>query len=401
MPTFKYFAKDPNGRDVSGQITAEGESAVVAELRKRSLTILSISEGKSRAARQFSFSGKRVKGDDLVVFARQLATMVEAGIPIVQAMDALSEQMVQPYFRTVLTAVRDDIEKGSSLSAGFSKHGTVFDSLFINMVKVGETGGVLADVLDRVASYMEKTLKLRRKVQAAMVYPAVVVSLALIITIFLLWKVVPTFASIYDSLDAELPALTQTLINVSNFVKSGIGFIIGGVIVLVFLFQRWYRTEKGRVIIDRAVLKIPIFGELARKVAISRFSRTLSTLLQSGVPILESLEIVGKTCGNRIVEMVVQNVKESVREGESIATPLTKSGVFPPMVTRMIAVGEKSGQMEKMLNKISEFYDEQIDAVVSSLTSIIEPLIIAFLGLVVGFIVISLFLPILNITRIL
>jgi len=401
MPTFKYVAKDQNSRDVTGKITADGEAKVIEELRKRQLMIISVEEIKERSLTKISFQRKKVNPEDLVVFTRQLATMIEAGIPIIQALDALSEQMTQPYFRTVLVAVRDDIQKGSSLSAGFSKHPSVFDALFINMVKVGETGGVLSAVLDRVALYMEKSLKLKHKVQSAMVYPAVVVSMAGIITVVLLVKVVPTFASIYDSFDQELPFLTQVLINTSNILKQYIIFVIAGFFVLVFLLRKWYQTDSGRISIDTAVLKMPIFGDLMRKVAISRFSRTLATLLQSGVPILESLEIVGKTCGNRVVELVVQNVKNSVREGESIAVPLTKSPVFPPMVTRMISVGEKSGQLEKMLTKIAEFYDEQVDAIVSSLTSIIEPLIIGFLGIVVGFIVIALFLPILNITRIL
>jgi len=309
--------------------------------------------------------------------------------------------MSQPYFRTVLSSIRDDIQKGSSLSAGFSKHPGVFDALFINMVKVGETGGVLSAVLDRVATYMEKSMRLKHKVQSAMVYPAVVVSMAGIITVLLLVKVVPTFAAIYDSFGQELPIMTRLLIGISNTLKQAIGFIVLGMFVLGFIFRRWYATDVGRLATDRFILKMPIFGDLMRKVAISRFSRTLATLLQSGVPILESLEIVARTCGNRVVELVVQNVKNSVREGESIAEPLTKSAVFPPMVTRMISVGEKAGQLEKMLNKIAEFYDEQVDAIVSSLTSIIEPLIIGFLGIVVGFIVIALFMPILTITRLL
>lgn len=269
------------------------------------------------------------------------------------------------------------------------------------MVKVGETGGVLSTILDRIAAYLEKTLRLKRKVRSALIYPAVVVTMAIAITTILLVKVVPTFASIYDSFNQELPGMTQVLITISNFLKSKILYFIGGLILFVIFLGRLYRMDKGRLIIDRAVLRLPIFGDLIRKVAISRFSRTLATLLQTGVPILESLDIVGKSSGNRVLELVVENVKNNVREGESIAAPLVKSGVFPPMVTRMVAIGEKSGQLEKMLTKVAEFYDDQVDASVAGLTSIIEPVIIGFLGIVVGFIVIALFLPIINITQIL
>jgi len=399
MPTFKYVAKDQNARDVTGKIVADRQSGVVEELRKRNLTIISIAPVKEAVS--FSFSRKKVKEEDLVMFSRQLATMVDAGIPILQALDALQEQISHPFFKGVIASVRDDIQVGSSLSAGFSKHPQAFDTLFVNMVKVGETGGVLSAILDRVATYMEKTIKLKHKVQSAMIYPAVVVSMAAIITIILLVKVVPTFASIYDSFDAELPGMTQLLINISNIMKKYILFVIGFFILMGFLLSRWYQTNQGREAVDGFSLRVPIFGEIIRKVAISRFSRTLATLLQSGVPILESLDIVGKTSGNRVVENVVSTVKVNVREGESIAGPLVKSGVFPPMVTRMIAIGEKSGQLEKMLTKIADFYDDQVDAAVAGLTSIIEPVIIGFLGIVVGFIVIALFLPILNITQVL
>ncbi|MFA5260358.1 MAG: type II secretion system F family protein [Candidatus Omnitrophota bacterium] len=399
MPTFKYVAKDQAARNVVGKISAESQAAVIEELRKRQLTIIDVKPVKT-AVSTVGFVRKSVKAEDLVIFARQLSTMVDAGIPILQALDALQEQITQSYFQTVVIAVRDDIQMGSSLSAAFAKHPKAFDALFVNMVKVGETGGVLSAILDRISSYLEKTLKLKRKVKSALIYPAVVVFMAIVITIILLVKVVPTFASIYDSFNSELPAMTQVLIGVSNGLKEYLLYVIGVIILLGFLLTRWYRTDRGREVIDKATLRVPIFGELIRKVAISRFSRTLATLLQTGVPILESLDIVGKTSGNRVIENVVINVKNNVREGESIATPLVKSGVFPPMVTRMISIGEKSGQLEKMLGKIADFYDDQVDAAVAGLTSIIEPLIIGFLGIIVGFIVIALFLPIISITQI-
>ncbi len=401
MATFKYIAKNKDSRTVAGKIAAENKVAVIEELRKRQLTIISLDEVKEGGVKQSTFKSRKVKADEIVIFARQLATMVEAGIPIIQGLDALQDQVTHPLFKKVLTNVRDDIQHGTSLSAAFAKHPNVFDTLFVNMVKVGETGGVLSAILDRISTYLEKTLRLKRKVKSALIYPIVVVCMAIIITIILLVKVVPTFAGIYASFNQELPAMTQVLINVSNILKSQLIWLIAGVVTIIVGIRQWHKTEKGALVLDRAVLRMPIFGELMRKVAISRFSRTLATLIQSGVPILESLEIVAKTIGNRVLEVVVNDVKENVREGESLAAPLVKSGVFPPMVTRMISIGEKSGQMEKMLLKIAEFYDDQVDAAVEGLTSIIEPLIIGFLGIVIGFIVIALFLPILTITKIL
>lgn len=398
MPTFKYVSKDKNSRNITGKIVAENQETVVAELRKRNLTIISITSIKESRS---SFKRKKARPDDLVVFTRMLATMVEAGIPILQSLDALREQITHPYFQSVIGNVSDDVQSGSSLSAAFAKHPSAFDVLFINMIKVGETGGVLNIILERISTYMEKTVKLKRKVRAALIYPTVVIFMAMAITTLLLVKVVPTFAGIYESFDAELPALTQLLINISNVLKNYIFLLMGIIASIGFLISRWYLTDRGRLTIDAFILNIPIFGTLIRKVAISRFSRTLSTLLQTGVPILESLDIVGKTIGNRVLEKVIENVKSNVKEGESISAPLVKSGVFPPMVTRMIAIGEKSGQLEKMLAKIAEFYDDQVDAAVAGLTSMIEPLVIGLLGIVIGFIVIALFLPIISITQIL
>ena len=400
MPLFKYSAKNVESKSVAGKIVADSKSAVIEELRKRNLTIISISEAKEVKASGGSFQRKKVKPDEIVIFSRQLATMVDAGIPIIQGIEALKDQVTHPMFKKVLQQVADDIKHGSSLSASFAKHPGIFDTLFVNMVKVGETGGVLSKVLDRISSYMEKTLRLKRKVKSALIYPAVVVSMAILITVVLLVKVVPTFAGIYDSFDQELPGMTKMLINVSNILKYYLLYVIGVIVAFFVALRMWHKTDNGAKILDGMLLKMPIFGDLFKKVAISRFSRTLATLIQSGVPILESLDIVGKTIGTRVIMLVVDDVKSSVRQGESIATPLGRSPVFPPMVTRMIAIGEKSGQMEKMLLKISEFYDDQVDAAVEGLTSIIEPLIIGVLGVVIGFIVIALFLPIMNITAV-
>jgi type IV pilus assembly protein PilC len=402
MPTYRYTARDQDAKGVNGKMAADNESMVVAELRKRNLIIISIDEEKGSPAKAAAVpkvkGGKKIKSEDIVVFTRQFSTMIDAGIPILQALEALGEQSSNVTFKQVIMTIHEDIQLGGGLSSAFAKHSKVFDQLYINMLRVGETGGILGVILDRVAIYLEKTERLKQKVKSAMIYPAVVVSMALIITTGLIIKVVPTFATIYDSLGQKLPVMTQMLIDFSNLLQHQFFLIIGVIVALIVGFIQFRRTDKGKYATDAWALRVPIIGDLVCKVAVSRFSRTFSTLSQSGVSILETLDIVGKTCGNRVIEMVVEDIKISVREGESIAVPLTKSKYFPPMVTRMIAIGEKSGQLEKMLSKVAEFYDEQVDAAVEGLTKLIEPLIIAFLGIVVGFIVVALFMPILSLT---
>ncbi len=400
MPTYKYTARDQEGKSVSGRISADSEPMIVAELRKRNLIILGIEEEKESVFKKASKpgGGKKVKPEDLVIFTRQFATMVDAGIPILQSLEALSEQTANPGFKAALVVIREDIQTGSSLSDAFAKHPKIFDQLYVNMIRVGESGGTLTSILERVAMYLEKSERLRQKVQGALIYPAVVVSMATMITVGLLVKVVPTFSQIYASLGQKLPAMTQMLIDFSNLLQHDLLFLVAGGFVIVFLFNKYKKTPVGHVQVDTMLLKLPVFGELICKVSVSRFCRTFATLSQSGVPILESLDIVGKTCGNRVIEILVDEIKVSVKEGESISVPLSKSTIFPLMVTRMIAIGEKSGQLEKMLSKVAEFYDEQVDVAVEGLTKLIEPLIIGFLGIVVGFIVVALFMPILSMT---
>jgi len=398
MPKYKYVAKDENASTITGKVAADNEDAVIKELRKRNLIVISVEEAKEMSLKNFSIGPSKVNGDDLVIFARQLATMIEAGIPILQSLEALEEQMSHPYFKGIIATVREDVSVGNSLSVAFGKHPDVFDTLFVSMVKAGETGGALNALLDRIAGYMEKTLKLKRKVKSALVYPIVVISMAVAITLLLLIKVVPTFKEIYDSLGHELPGMTLVLIAISENLRAG--FVWGVVLVFVLgvAFVNYKKTESGSLLIDRVILKLPVFGPLIQKVAISRFSRTLATLIQSGVPILTSLEIVGKSSGSRVIEVLSKDVCNHIREGESISEPLSKSKVFPSMVIRMISVGEKTGKLETMLTKIAEFYEDQVDAAVAGLTSMIEPLIIGLLGIVVGFIVIALFLPIIRMT---
>jgi len=398
MPTYKYIARDQEGKSVSGRISAGDESVIVAELRKRNLIILSIAQESESVFKKSSKprGGKKVKPEDLVIFTRQFATMVDAGIPILQSLEALNDQTPNPSFKAALVTIREDIQTGSSLSNAFAKHPKIFDQLYVNMIRVGESGGILTAILERVAMYLEKSERLRQKVQGAMIYPAVVVSMAMLITTGLLVKVVPTFSDIYASLDQKLPAMTQALIDFSHLLQHDLIFLVAGGCVAVFLFNKYKKTPVGHIQVDTCALRLPVLGDLICKVSVSRFCRTFATLSQSGVPILESLDIVGKTCGNRVIEILVDEIKLSVKEGESIAVPLSKSTIFPLMVTRMIAIGEKSGQLEKMLSKVAEFYDEQVDTAVEGLTKLIEPLIIGFLGIVVGFIVIALFMPIFN-----
>jgi len=401
VPTFRYAAKDQDARSLTGKIEANDVNMVIEELRKRRLIIISIDEEKQRTlfSKNASKGAKPIKAEDVILFARQMATMVDAGIPILQTMDALEDQASNLSFKKVLAQVRDDIRLGASLSAAFAKHPKVFDSLFVNMIKVGESGGVLTTVLERLSSYMEKADKLKRKVTSAMIYPSVIVGMAIVVTTILIIKVVPTFKTIYSSLGKDLPPMTQALLDFSDLMQHQFIFIILGIVAAVFLFFWFKRTEKGAYQIDAWILKAPVFGDLICKVSVSRFCRTLSVLVQSGVPILDGLDIVRKTIGNRVLEEVIQNVIQSVREGESIAVPLARSAVFPSMVTKMVAIGEQSGQLDKMLIKVAEFFDERVDAAVDALTSLIEPFIIGFLGIVIGFIVMALFLPIINMTQ--
>jgi len=403
MPNFKYVAKDQEGKNMTGVFAAKDRAEVIDMLRKKDMIIVSVSE----AASKFSFGSgslfskkKKPKLDDLVVFSRQLATMVDAGIPLVGALDILGEQAENKTFGEVIVKVRNDVETGSSLSEAIGKHKNIFSVLFVNMVKAGESSGMLDDILDRVAAYLEKTASLQKKIQSALMYPAVVSSMAMGITLLLMLKVIPVFKNIFSGFGAKLPTPTMLLINTSDFLQKYFIFFAIFVTVLVILLKRYLKTERGRLQFDTFLLGMPIFGILFKKVAISKFTRTLSTLIKSGVPILASLEIVGKTAGNKAVEVAVESVRTSVREGENIAEPLARSRIFPPMVVRMVAVGEQAGELEKMLSKIADFYDDQVDSAVSALTSMIEPLIIAFLGVVIGTIVICMFLPIFTITSV-
>lgn len=397
MGIYQYSAKDKGGHTVTGMLEGVSESEIIEILHRKELTPILIKETKRKS---ITVTDKAVKLEDMVIFSRQLSTMIDSGIPLVQALGILSEQLESKRLKYVVVNIRQDIEAGMSFYDALGKHPAVFSELFINLTRAGESSGTLNEVLDRLATYLEKAAALTRKFRASLVYPAVVVSMAALITTVLLIKVVPTFKGIFDMLGGELPLPTRVLIGVSELLRRYFLLVVGSLVVLGFLLKKYINTPKGRYKFDLLKLKLPVLGPLFRKVALARFSRTFSTLVRSGIAVLNALEIVGKTAGNKVIEEAVKNSQASVRDGEPIARPLTKSGVFPPMVCRMISVGEQTGKLEKMLSKIADFYDDEVDAAVTGLSSLIEPLIIAFLGIVIGGIVISLFLPILKITQI-
>jgi type IV pilus assembly protein PilC len=409
MPTFEYWVKDKSGKDHKGvqdaadapdlvrQLKAQDYMIIRVEEAKKKSAIFSVQQGPSAKVRRGK-SGS-IKLDDLVVFSRQMATLVAAGIPLVQSLDILAGQVDKEKFRQVIRKMHVDVQSGKSFSEAMQSHQKVFSALFIHMVRAGETSGKLQEILDRVAHYFEKSAALQKKVKAAVVYPSAVSIMAFGITFFMLSFVIPKFATIFDGLGAELPAPTQILIDVSNYLAVHWWWILGVVVMGVFTFIQFTRSPMGRFWWDSFTLRMPIFGPIILKVAISKFSRTLSTLVRSGVAILPALEIVSKTSGNAKIEKVILDLMASVKRGESIAAPLERGEVFPSMVVRMIAIGEETGELEEMLTKIADFYDTQVDTAVAGLTSLIEPLIIAFLGIVIGGIVVALFLPILTLTQ--
>ncbi len=396
MNSYKYSAKDKNSHTVIGILDAASETDAADILHKKELIVVSVEQVKKR---MLQIRDKNIKLDDLVIFSRQLATMIDSGVSLVQSLGILCEQIENQNLRGVVIMVRQDIEAGMSFYDALAKHPKIFSELFINMTKAGEASGTLNDVLDRLATYLEKTAALTRKIQSALIYPVVLISMAVLITSGLLLKVVPIFKDIFASFGGRLPLPTRILIGASNFLSRYFLIFVVLLVIFGFLFKRYISTEKGRYNFDTLKLRMPVIGKLFHKIALAKFSRTFSTLVKSGVAILNSLDIVGKTSGNKVIEQAVLDCRRAVRDGESISRNLSKTKVFPPMVCRMIGVGEQTGQLEKMLSKIADFYDEQVDAAVSGLTSMIEPLVIVVLGTIIGGIVISLFLPIFKITE--
>ena len=391
MPAFVWKGKTRDGKVVSGERVADSKDAVMALLRRDQILVSSVKEkGKEFALPKF---GGGVPSKDLAIFTRQFSVMIDAGLPLVQCLEILGGQQENKTFGKILQQTRMDVEGGSSLADAMRKHPKAFDDLFTNMIAAGEAGGILDTILKRLATYIEKNVKLKAQVKGAMVYPVSVLSIAAIVIAVILWKVIPTFAAMFAGLGAELPLPTRFVIALSKWlVRLGPFLIIGG-ILLVVAFRRYYATHGGRRVVDKIILKAPIFGTLMQKIAVSRFCRTLGTLISSGVPILDGLEITARTAGNAIVEDAIMVVRKGVESGLTVAQPLKETGVFPPMVVQMIGVGEQTGALDAMLSKVADFYEEEVDQAVANLLTMMEPIMILFLGISVGGIIIAMYLP--------
>ncbi len=391
MPVFTYTGRGARGV-TTGEIEAPDRTAAVGELRTRAILVTKIAE-KSGGKTLLKFGGK-VKDREMAIFTRQFSTMIDAGLPLVQCLNILAEQSDSKTLRGVTANVARQVEAGSTLADALRRHPRTFDDLFTNLVQVGEAGGILDVVLQRLAVYIEKAAALKRKVKAAMIYPATIIGVAFLVVIFMLTFVIPTFATMFKNLGADLPLPTQIVLWLSDFVRGYILFIIAGAVGAVYLLRRYYKTDNGRATVDALLLKLPVFGTLIRKVAVARFTRTFGTLVSSGVPILEGLRITARTAGNKVVEKAVMQCRAAVTAGKTLAEPLKASGVFPPMVTQMISVGEQTGALDAMLGKIADFYDDEVDTAVGALTALLEPLMIVILGVIIGGLVVAMYLPI-------
>lgn len=393
MLTYAWQGRTAGGQAVSGELAAANRGELMAALRKKKIVVTSVKEKPKEISVKMPWAG-RITTKDQAVFTRQFATMINAGLPLVQCLDILGRQLDKESFRIITKKVMSDIEAGGTLSESMAKHPKAFDELYVNMVNAGEAGGILDVILMRLAEYIEKIEALKRKIQGAMIYPAVVLFVAVGATLFMLMFIIPTFARMFSDFGAELPLPTKIVLGLSNFVRTWWWTMIGGSIGSVFAFKKWYSTDKGHHIVDDWMLKMPILGDVMRKGSVARFTRTLGTLVSSGVPILDGLEITAKTAGNVIVKDAIMQARASIREGETIASPLRNSPVFPPMVVQMITVGEETGALDEMLTKIADFYDDEVDTAVDALTSVIEPVMIVFMGVIVGGMVIAMYLPI-------
>jgi len=394
MPMFTYKTT-VRGKTQTGEIEADNEQGARQKLHQKNIRVESIKAKSSFFSMQIGGPKKqKITERDVVIFTRQFSTMVDAGLPLVQCLEILGKQSDNKTFGEIIMDVKNQIEQGSNLSDSMRRHPKVWDSLYCNLVDAGEAGGILDTILARLAAYIEKSLSLKKKVKSAMVYPAAIVTVAFVVVAFLMIFVIPTFATMFEGSGGELPGPTAIVMAISNFFRDQWYVIIGAPILFAFIFKKVYATEKGRVEIDRFALKLPVFGLLIRKVSVAKFTRTLGTLLSSGVPLIDAMDICARTSGNKIVERAIVNTIESVKEGETIAAPLARESVFPPMVIQMIDVGESSGSLDGMLGKIADFYDEEVDTAVEGLTALLEPMLMVFLGSVVGFIVVAMYLPI-------
>jgi type IV pilus assembly protein PilC len=398
MPVYRWQGVSPRGETLKGEMDATSREAVMIRLRTQRIQPIPKQIKEKNRGLEYEIRlpsiGSPVKARDIVIFTRQFATMINAGLPIMQCLSILGGQTENKAFAKVIGAIRDDVESGSTLADATRKHPTVFTDLYTSLVQAGEIGGILDTILVRLASYLEKAAQLKAKIKGAMIYPACIVLAAVGVTAILLIWVIPVFGEVFSSFGAELPAPTKFVMALSDFVIRQIPYLIAAPIIAAFALRYAYRTDGGRMAIDRFLLRVPVFGPLLRKAAVARFTRTLSTLVSSGVPILDALSITSRTTGNRVVEKAILEARSSIAQGKTIAEPLIESKVFPPMVCQMIAVGETTGALDSMLGKIADFYDDEVDNMVANMMSLLEPAVILFLGVVIGGLVVAMYLPI-------
>jgi len=395
VPVYLWKGRTTAGEIQTGELTFDSQDEVLAALRKKRIIITSVREKPRDLKLTLPKIGSGVSTRDLAIFTRQFATMINAGLPLVQCLDILSKQTEKEDFRAVIAQTMRDVEAGTTLAEALAKkeNNKVFDELFVNMVEAGEAGGILDDILQRLATFIEKAEALKRKIQGAMVYPAVVMTVACLATAFMLIFIIPTFARMFTAFGGDLPLPTKIVMGLSSFLRSYWWVMLGGIVGTIVMIRRYYTTEQGHMQIDKLLLRVPVLGDVIRKGAVARFTRTLGTLISSGVPILTGLEITARTAGNRVVQEAIMAARASIREGETISAPLKQSNVFPPMVVQMISVGEETGALDDMLTRIADFYDSEVDTAVDALTSLIEPVMIVFMGAVVGGMVIAMYLP--------
>ena len=394
MPVYLWQGKNVRGEKKKGEMESSSEEIVRSSLRRMKIEPTKIKAKPKDLFANVAFLQPKVKEHDIILFARQFSTMIDAGLPIIQCLDILYGQQENATFKKMLKSIKESVEGGATLAESLKKFPKQFDDLFVNMVAAGEAGGILDTILRRLSVYMEKAAKLKSQVKGAMTYPIVTLIIAAIVLAVILVFVIPVFQEMFADFGSELPAFTQLVIDVSDFAKKNIIWLVIGLILFIFAFKKVYGTEKGREMVDEMVLKLPVFGVLIRKVAVAKFTRTMSTMLSSGVAILEALDIVAKTAGNKTIEKAVYSVRSDIAEGRTMADPLQESGVFPSMVCQMIAVGESTGALDSMLEKIAVFYDDEVDQAVENLTALIEPFMLVFLGVTIGGLVIAMYLPI-------
>ena len=394
MAVFTYSGRTRTGQTINGEMEAPNREAVVAQLRRQQVMATAVTPKARDIDLKVPGFGAKVGDRDLAVVTRQLATMIDAGLPLVQCLDILAQQQEKKVFQKALHDIRMAVEGGATFSASLKRHPKIFSTLYTNMVEAGEAGGILDTILNRLAAYIEKAMALKKRVKTAMFYPSTIVAVAVVVVIFLLIYVIPTFEQLFEGFGATLPLPTVIVLEASRLVRAYILVMLAGLVAAVVGLRFYYRTPGGKMVIDRLLLRLPVFGPLIRKVAVAKFTRTLGTLVSSGVSILEGLDITARTAGNKVVEEAVLKARTTIAQGKTIAEPLQASGVFPVMVVQMIAVGEQTGALDRMLNKIADFYDEEVDVAVAGLTSLLEPLLVIFLGVIIGGVVIAMYLPI-------